>query len=88
MADFEYFRAEESDQFSFFRIPKFLFTRKRVCKSVHRRKAPLWNSALTESACPRKMAGLTVRVMSISFTRSQNCRSCANVAYDSDKASI
>ena len=26
MADFEYFRAEESDQFSFFRIPKALFT--------------------------------------------------------------
>ena len=28
MADFEYFRAEESDQFSFFRIPKALFTEK------------------------------------------------------------
>ena len=28
MPDFEYFRAEESDQFSFFRIPKALFTEK------------------------------------------------------------
>ncbi len=28
MADFEYFRAEESDQFSFFRIPKALFSEK------------------------------------------------------------
>ena len=28
MADFEYFRAEESDQFSFFRIPKALFKEK------------------------------------------------------------
>ena len=28
MADFEYFRAEESDQFSFFRIQKALFTEK------------------------------------------------------------
>ena len=28
MADFEYFRAEESDKFSFFRIPKALFTEK------------------------------------------------------------
>ena len=28
MADFEYFRAEESDQFSCFRIPKALFTEK------------------------------------------------------------
>ena len=35
MADFEYFRAEESDQFSFFRIPKALFTEKEfACLST------------------------------------------------------
>ena len=34
MADFEYFRAEESDQFSFFRIPKALFTEKESIKDV------------------------------------------------------
>ena len=34
MADFEYFRAEESDQFSFFRIPKALFTEKEFASPV------------------------------------------------------
>ena len=34
MADFEYFRAEESDQFSFFRIPKALFTEKEFAKPI------------------------------------------------------
>ena len=45
MADFEYFRAEESDQFSFFADTKSSVHRKRVCKPVYRRKAPLRNSA-------------------------------------------
>ena len=44
MADFEYFRAEESDQFSFFRIPKALFTEKEFASLSYRRKAPLRNS--------------------------------------------
>ena len=69
MADFEYFRAEESDQFSFFRIPKALFTEKEFASLST-------EFCLIESAYPRKMAGSTVMVMSISFTQSQNYRSC------------
>ena len=82
MADFEYFRAEESDQFSFFRIPKALFTEKEFAslstdaKLLYDRLQAYIEFCLIESAYPRKMAGLTVMVMSISFTRLQNCRSC------------
>ena len=75
MADFEYFRAEESDQFSFFRIPKALFTEKEFA-SLSTDAKLLMEFCLIESAYPRKMAGLTVMVMSISFIRSQNCRNC------------
>ena len=73
MADFEYFRAEESDQFSFFRIPKALFTEKEFA-SLSTDAKLLTEFCLIESAYPRKMDGLIVMVMSISFTRSQNCR--------------
>lgn len=75
MADFEYFRAEESDQFSFFRIPKALFTEKEFA-SLSTDAKLLYGILLDRISYPRKMAGLTVMVMSISFTRLQNCRSC------------
>ena len=75
MADFEYFRAEESDQFSFFRIPKALFTEKSL-QACPQTQSFFTEFCLIESVYPRKMAGLTVMVMSISFTRLQNCRSC------------
>lgn len=75
MADFEYFRAEESDQFSFFRIPKALFTEKEFA-SLSTDAKLLYGILLDRISYPRKMVGLTVMVMSILFTRSQNCRSC------------
>lgn len=75
MADFEYFRAEESDQFSFFRIPKALFTEKEFA-SLSTDAKLLYGILLDRISYPRKMAGLTVMVMSILFTRLQNCRSC------------
>ena len=75
MADFEYFRAEESDQFSFFRIPKALFTEKEFA-SLSTDAKLLYGILLDRISYPRKMDGLIVMVMSISFTRSQNCRSC------------
>lgn len=75
MADFEYFRAEESDQFSFFGYQK-LCSQKKSLQACPQTQSSFMEFCLIESACPRKMAGLTVRVMSISFTRSQNCRSC------------
>lgn len=73
MADFEYFRAEESDQFSFFRIPKALFTEKEFA-SLSTDAKLLYGILLDRISYPRKMDGLIVMVMSISFTRSQNCR--------------
>ena len=75
MADFEYFRAEESDQFSFFRIPKALFTEKEF-QSLSTDAKLLYGILLDRISLSKKMVGLTVMVMSISFTRSQNCRSC------------
>ena len=75
MADFEYFRAEEFDQFSFFRIPKALFTEKEFA-SLSTDAKLLYGILLDRISYPRKMVGLTVMVMSILFTRSQNCRSC------------
>ena len=75
MADFEYFRAEESDQFSFFRIPKALFTEKEFA-SLSTDAKLLYGILLDRISLSKKMAGLTVMVMSISFTRLQNCRSC------------
>lgn len=75
MADFEYFRAEESDQFSFFRIPKALFTEKEFA-SLSTDAKLLYGILLDRISYPRKMAGSTVMVMSISFTQSQNYRSC------------
>lgn len=75
MADFEYFRAEESDQFSFFRIPKALFTEKEFA-SLSTDAKLLYGILLDRISYPRKMDGLTMMVMSISFIRSQNCRNC------------
>lgn len=75
MADFEYFRAEESDQFSFFRIPKALFTEKEF-QSLSTDAKLLYGILLDRISLSKKMVGLTVMVMSISFTRLQNCRSC------------
>ena len=54
MADFEYFRAEESDQFSFFRIPKALFTEKEFAEPVHRRKAPCTEFCLDRISLSKK----------------------------------
>lgn len=75
MADFEYFRAEESDRFSFFRIPKALFTEKEF-QSLSTDAKLLYGILLDRISLSKKMVGLTVMVMSISFTRLQNCRSC------------
>ena len=74
MADFEYFRAEESDQFSFFRIPKALFTEKEFASLST--DAKLLYGILLDRISLSKKNGLTVMVMSILFTRLQNCRSC------------
>lgn len=76
MADFEYFRAEESDQFSFFSDTKSSVHRKKSLQACPQTQNSFTEFCLIESAYPRKMAGLTVMVMSISFTRLQNCRSC------------
>ena len=54
MADFEYFRAEESDQFSFFRIPKALFTEKEFAEPVHRRKTPCMEFCLDRISLSKK----------------------------------
>lgn len=75
MADFEYFRAEESDQFSFFGYQK-LCSQKKSLQACPQTQSSFTEFCLIESAYPRKMDGLIVMVMSISFTRSQNCRSC------------
>ena len=75
MADFEYFRAEESDQFSFFGYQK-LCSQKKSLQACLQTQSSFTEFCLIESAYPRKMVGLTVMVMSILFTRLQNCRSC------------
>jgi len=74
MADFEYFRAEESDQFSFFRIPKALFTEKEFASLST--DAKLLYGILLDRISLSKKNGWIVMVMSISFTQSQNYRSC------------
>ena len=75
MADFEYFRAEESDQFSFFRIPKALFTEKEFA-SLSTDAKLLYGILLDRISLSKKNGWIDSEGMSISFTRSQNCRSC------------
>ena len=59
MADFEYFRAEESDQFSFFGYQK-LCSQKKSLQACLQTQSSFTEFCLSESAYPRKMAGLTV----------------------------
>jgi len=74
MADFEYFRAEESDQFSFFRIPKALFTEKEFASLST--DAKLLYGILLDRISLSKKNGWIDGDGYVSFTRLQNCRSC------------
>ena len=49
------------------------FERLQACPQT---QSSFMEFCLIESAYPRKMDGLTMMVMSISFIRSQNCRNC------------
>lgn len=66
--DYEYFRVEESEQFSFFRIPKALFTEKEF-EGLSTDAKLLYGILLTGSTFQRKMAGWMLMVMCISPTR-------------------
>lgn len=66
--DYEYFRVEESEQFSFFRIPKALFTEKEF-EGLSTDAKLLYGILLDRINLSKKMAGWMLTVMCISSTR-------------------
>ena len=88
MADFEYFRAEESDQFSFFRIPKALFTEKEFA-SLSTDAKLLYGILLDRISLSKKNGWIDSEgYVYIILHDRRIAGAVANVAYDSDKASI
>ena len=88
MADFEYFRAEESDQFSFFRIPKAqaLFTEKEFASLST--DAKLLYGILLDRISLSKKNGWIDGDGYVYLHDRRIAGTIANVAYDSDKASL
>ena len=87
MADFEYFRAEESDQFSFFRIPKALFTEKEFA-SLSTDAKVLYGILLDRISLSKKNGWIDSDGCLYHLHDRRIAGTIANVAYDSDKASL
>ena len=87
MADFEYFRAEESDQFSFFRIPKALFTEKEFA-SLSTDAKLLYGILLDRISLSKKNGWIDGDGCLYYLHDRRIAGAVANVAYDSDKASL